>query len=59
MLTTLVTMWLIQVPMAYILPKATDLGVYGVRWAIVAAIVMRAVTYTVYFKHGRWRRKEV
>lgn len=59
MLTTLGTMWLVQVPMAYILPKVTGLGVYGVRWAIVTAIAMRAVTYIIYFKHGRWRRKEV
>lgn len=59
MLTTLVTMWLVQVPMAYILPRTTDMGVYGIRWAIVTAIAMRAVTYTIYFKHGRWRRREV
>ena len=59
MVTTLTTMWLIQVPMAYTLPKVTDLGVYGVRWGIVTAIVMRAVIYTVYFKRGRWRMKKV
>lgn len=59
MFTTLATMWLIQVPMAYILPKTTDMGVYGVRWAIVTAIAIRAVTYSLYFKNGRWRRKAV
>jgi putative MATE family efflux protein len=59
MLTTLTTMWLVQVPMAYILSKLTPLGVYGVRWGFVSAIVMRAVIYTLYFKHGRWRRKQV
>ena len=59
MLTTLITMWLVQVPMAYILPKVTDLGVYGVRWGIATAVVMRAMIYTVYFRHGRWRHKKV
>ena len=59
MLTTLLTMWLVQVPLAYILPKITPLGVYGVRWGIVIAIVMRAVVYTMYFKHGRWKHKEI
>lgn len=59
MFTTLATMWLIQVPMAYILPKVTHLGVYGVRWGIASAIVMRAVIYTVYFRRGRWRHKKV
>lgn len=59
MLTTLITMWLVQVPMAYILPRVTDLGVYGVRWGIVMAIVLRGVIYTIYFRHGRWKHKEV
>ena len=59
MLTTLTTLWLVQVPMAYILPKVTDLGVYGVRWGIVTAIALRAVIYTVHFRHGRWKHKEV
>ena len=59
MWTTLLTMWLIQVPMAYILPKITSLGVYGVRWGIVTAIVMRAVIYTLYFRTGRWQRKMI
>jgi putative MATE family efflux protein len=59
MLTTLLTMWLVQVPLAYFLPRITGLGVYGVRWAIVSAIVMRAVIYTTYFRSGRWKRKRV
>jgi len=59
MVTTLLTMWGMQVPLAYFLPKITPLGVYGVRWAIIAAIVMRAVIYATYFKSGRWKRKRV
>ena len=59
MWTTLLTMWLVQVPMAYILPKVTGLGVYGVRWGIVTAIVLRAVIYIIYFRTGRWKRKMI
>ncbi len=59
MFTTLLTMWLVQVPMAYFLPKYTSIGVYGVRWGIVTAIVLRAFIYTAYFKAGRWKRKKV
>lgn len=59
MLTTLVTMWLIQLPLAWILPIVTDLGVYGVRWGIVIAIIVRALIYATYFKYGRWKRKMV
>lgn len=59
MITTLLTLWLVQLPMAYVLSKFTDLGVYGVRWGIVSAIVMRAVIYSTYYKLGRWKRKIV
>jgi putative MATE family efflux protein len=59
MLVTLLTMWAIQVPLAYFLPRLTDLGVYGIRWGIVSAQVMRAVFYAMYFKIGRWKRKQV
>jgi len=59
MLVTLITMWGIQVPLAYSLPRATGLGVYGVRWGMVSGNVMRAVIYSIYFKRGRWKRKIV
>jgi Na+-driven multidrug efflux pump len=59
MLTTLLSMWLIQVPLAYFLSKHTGLGVYGVRIAIVSAIVLRGFIYGAYFRTGRWQHKEV
>jgi putative MATE family efflux protein len=59
MLTALVTSWLVQIPLAYFLPRATGLGVYGVRWAMVTASVGRALIYSIYFKSGRWQRKKV
>ncbi|MFC1991264.1 MATE family efflux transporter [Chloroflexota bacterium] len=59
MLTTLTSMWGVQMPLAYLLPRITNLGVYGVRWGIVAGNVARAVIYSTYFKMGRWKRKQV
>ena len=59
MLATLVTMWGVQLPMAYFLSRLTNLGVYGVRWSMVIALAMRAVTYVIYFWLGRWKRKRV
>ena len=59
MLTALATSWLVQIPLAYFLPRATGLGVLGVRWAMVAAAVGRATIYAIYFKSGRWQRKKV
>ncbi|MFC2072201.1 MATE family efflux transporter [Chloroflexota bacterium] len=59
MLVTLLGMWVVQVPLAFLLPRVTNLGVYGIRWAIVSDLVVRAVTYTIYFKVGRWKHKKV
>ena len=59
MLTTLGTMWLVQVPLAYFIPQWTDLGVYGVRCAGVIAIAMRGFIYAIYFKSGLWKKRKV
>jgi putative MATE family efflux protein len=55
----LVTMWGIRVPLAVILPKVANLGVYGIRWALVADTVSSAIIFMVYFKSGRWKHKKV
>jgi putative MATE family efflux protein len=59
MIVMLVNMWLMQIPLAYVLPRITGLGVYGVRWGIVAGTVAAAIIYTIYFRIGRWKHKNV
>lgn len=59
MIVTIVTMGAVMLPLAYYLPRITDLGVYGVRWAMVFGNLLRAVIYLVYFKMGRWKNKRI
>jgi len=59
MLFTLLRIWVLQLPLAFLLPRFTDMGVYGVRWAIVIGFVVGAIVYTMYFWQGRWKRKKV
>ncbi len=59
MIIELVCMWGVQMPLAFLLPRVTNLGVYGIRWAIVAGMVVGAVAYLAYFRLGRWKRKKV
>jgi putative MATE family efflux protein len=59
MWTNLISMWAINVPLAWWLSTRTDLGVYGVRWAMAIAIVMRAIVYIIYWKMGRWKTRKV
>jgi len=59
MVISLVIAWMIQLPLAFFLPRITDLGVYGVRWAMVSGMLVGAVAFITYFRMGRWKRKEV
>ena len=57
MIVSLVTIWLIQLPLAYYLPIITDLGVLGIRWAMVSTVVVGGIAYLAYFRTGRWKRR--
>ncbi len=59
MLITIITMWVIQIPLAWLLPQHTPLGVNGVQWSISIALVFRALLFTIYFRTGRWKRKVI
>jgi len=59
LLASPVTMRGLQLPLVVFLPREANLGVYGVCWAMVIALAMRALTYIFYFRLGRWKRKEL
>ena len=59
MIVGLGTVWGVTLPLAYFLPQITDLGVYGIRWGMVAGMSFSAVIYTIYFALGRWKRKRI
>ena len=59
MIFTLLITWLVQLPLALLIPRVTDLGVYGVRWAMVAGVVVGAIAFITYFRLGRWKRKKI
>ena len=59
MIFSLITAWVVQLPLAYFLPKVGDLGVFGVRWAMSAGFVVGSVLFLAYFRTGRWKQKRV
>jgi putative MATE family efflux protein len=59
MLVSMLTFWLVQLPLALFLPRVGDLGVLGVRWAMVAGSAAQAISYTAYFRTGRWKQKKI
>ena len=56
MLITLVSLWIIEIPLAYVLSQYTGLGQFGIAWAIFLAMIIRAVAYIPVFFWGRWLR---
>jgi len=52
-------MWVIMVPLAYLIPRFTSMGVYGVRWAMVIGVFAGASAMLIYFIKGRWKLKRV
>jgi putative MATE family efflux protein len=59
MLANLITMLGVQLVLGYYLSRYTDLGVNGLRWGIVIAMIIRALIYVTYFRTGRWKYKRV
>jgi putative MATE family efflux protein len=52
-------LWAVMLPLAFLLPGFHNLGVYGIRWAIVIGVYAGAVAYLIYFQMGRWKLKRV
>jgi putative MATE family efflux protein len=59
MLITLVALWGVEVPLAYLLSHFTGLGQFGIAWAIVVALCLRALVLIPYFYWGPWLKKAV
>lgn len=59
MIVTLVSIWGVQQPLAFILPEALGLQQYGVAWAINVAILVRYLVYVPYYVWGPWMKKSV
>jgi Na+-driven multidrug efflux pump len=59
MIISIVMVWVVQLPLAYILPRTTELDVLGIRWAAVVSTVVGAVVYLLYFSLGRWKTKKI
>jgi Na+-driven multidrug efflux pump len=59
MVLTLVSQWVIQFPLAYVLSKHTALGIHGIWWAFpISNILIALITLGVYAK-GDWKKKRL
>ena len=59
MLFEIINMWVIILPLSLLLPRVSDLGMYGPRWAITIGTMITGITMLLYFRLGRWKSKKV
>ncbi len=59
MFFSVIIIWLITVPLTYVLSRFTSLGITGIWWGIAIGMVVSAVTFITYFRLGRWKHKKI
>jgi putative MATE family efflux protein len=59
MAINLVALWLVQVPLAYLLPLAFDLGANGIWLALVIGWFVQAALMIWRYRRGHWKSKQI
>lgn len=59
MMLTIVSQWVIQLPVAYVLSKHTSVGPDGIFWSVPITNVATAVIMGAVFLQGGWRKKRL
>lgn len=57
MLISMLNLWIIRFPLAYILSSHTPLGPVGIFWAFPTSNLLAATTAYIYYKTGKWKTK--
>ncbi len=59
MAVNLLTLWAIEVPLAYGLSRWLGLGITGLWWGRAIANLANGLLFAFWFRLGRWKRREV
>lgn len=59
MILSIVTFWIFQFPVAFILSKTFGLGEYGLWWAFPVSNVSAAILAVILFLNGSWKKKKL
>lgn len=59
MYITLLSLWIVRIPLAYLLSKTFGMGEAGIWWSIPIGWLMGAVASTIYYSFGNWKDKSV
>ena len=56
MLITLVTLWVVRIPMAWLLSKKAGLGEIGIWWATPITWIIGVALSYLYYRSGNWKK---
>ena len=59
MMVTLVVLWVINFPLAYILSKHTALGLNGIWWSFPISNIIGAIIVYAVYSRGEWKSKNI
>lgn len=59
MVISLISQWMLQFPLAYVLSSRTSLAAHGLWWAFPVSNVATALIAAVLFAQGGWKRRQI
>jgi putative MATE family efflux protein len=59
MFISLFSLWIIRIPLAYLLSNVPSIGVHGIWWAIPIGWFFGLIVYYFYYRSGRWKKKAI
>jgi putative MATE family efflux protein len=59
MMLTLISQWVLQFPLAYILSKHTSMGINGIWWSIPIANTLMGIIVVLIYMKGDWKKKRL
>lgn len=59
MYITLLSLWIVRIPLAYLLSKTFGMNEAGVWWSIPIGWLMGAIASSIYYRYGSWKNKSV
>ncbi len=59
MIITLISQWILQLPLTYILSRFTPLGILGFWWAFPITNIITALGTIIWFMRGTWKKTRI
>jgi Na+-driven multidrug efflux pump len=59
MFISLVSQWVLQFPLAYLLSHRAHWGAHGLWWAFPVANVATAIVSAIWFSRGDWKKRRI